>query len=216
MDLVEVEAGVAVPVDTKRGKAPKIPEGAWEPERVQVCAQALILRENGYTVDHAVIYFAASRKRVIIPIDDALVARTRELIAQARLLAERPEPPPPLLDDPRCRGCSLAPICLPDEINALRTGAGITDAERATLRPIAVATRPPYPSTSRSTPPASASAPTSSRSATRTSSWPRSPSARSANSSSSAASPSPPRRSRPSSPPPSPWSIVHWYALQRR
>ena len=53
IDLVEEQNGVAIPVDVKRGKAPDIPEGAYEPERVQVCAQGLILRENGYACDPA-------------------------------------------------------------------------------------------------------------------------------------------------------------------
>jgi len=45
LDLLEVNGMNATPVDYKRGKAPKIPEGAYEPERVQLCAQALSLRD---------------------------------------------------------------------------------------------------------------------------------------------------------------------------
>ncbi len=43
MDLIEGEDGTVTPVDTKKGRRPHVPEGAYEPERVQVCAQALIL-----------------------------------------------------------------------------------------------------------------------------------------------------------------------------
>src|ERR1051326_4495301 len=50
MDLVEGEDGTVTPVDTKKGKRPHVPEGAYEPERVQICAQALILEDAGYTV----------------------------------------------------------------------------------------------------------------------------------------------------------------------
>jgi len=46
IDVVEGENGVVKPVDYKRGSSPNIPENAYEPERVQVCAQALILRES--------------------------------------------------------------------------------------------------------------------------------------------------------------------------
>ena len=42
--------GVVTPVDSKKGKRPHVAEGAYEPERVQVCAQALILEEAGYKV----------------------------------------------------------------------------------------------------------------------------------------------------------------------
>ncbi|MDD1761937.1 MAG: Dna2/Cas4 domain-containing protein, partial [Methanothrix sp.] len=48
IDLLEGEGGMATPVDYKRGEAPDIPEGAYEPERVQLCAQGLVLRENGF------------------------------------------------------------------------------------------------------------------------------------------------------------------------
>jgi len=46
IDLVEGEGTRVTPVDYKRGKRPHTPQGAWEPERVQVCAQGLILRDN--------------------------------------------------------------------------------------------------------------------------------------------------------------------------
>ena len=49
IDLIEGRDNVVTPVDYKHGKAPDVPEGAWEPERVQVCIQGLLLRANGYT-----------------------------------------------------------------------------------------------------------------------------------------------------------------------
>jgi CRISP-associated protein Cas1 len=39
IDLIEDDDGRVVPVDYKRGAPPDIPEGAYEPERVQVCLQ---------------------------------------------------------------------------------------------------------------------------------------------------------------------------------
>ncbi|TMQ09040.1 MAG: CRISPR-associated protein Cas4, partial [Deltaproteobacteria bacterium] len=120
IDLIEADGDVVTPVDYKRGKAPDIPEGAWEPERVQLCAQALILEENGYHVDRGVLYFVASRQRVDIAIDDVLRARTRELLAGLRASAACATPPPPLVDSPKCPRCSLVGICLPDEVNLLR------------------------------------------------------------------------------------------------
>lgn len=121
IDLVEPTAdGRVRPVDYKKGVAPDIPEGAYEPERVQACAQGLLLRQAGYACDSGILYFAGSRTRVEVPFDDALITRTRELIAQARALAADENPPPPLVDSPKCPRCSLVTICLPDEINALR------------------------------------------------------------------------------------------------
>src|SRR5207244_3149802 len=47
VDLVEGNGGAVRPVDTKKGRPPDTEEGAWEPERVQLCVQALLLREAG-------------------------------------------------------------------------------------------------------------------------------------------------------------------------
>jgi CRISP-associated protein Cas1 len=121
IDVVEGDAeGNVVPIEYKRGKAPDLPEGAYLPERAQLCAQVLLLRDHGYRCDHGDIYFAGSRKRVTIDIDDALVATTLGAVSRARCLTETAEAPPPLVDSPKCNGCSLVGICLPDEINLLR------------------------------------------------------------------------------------------------
>jgi CRISPR-associated protein Cas4 len=48
IDLIESSGGGLRPVDYKRGKKPAVAEGAWEPERVQLCAQGLLLREHGH------------------------------------------------------------------------------------------------------------------------------------------------------------------------
>lgn len=53
MDLVEGKGEHVTPVDYKRGKRPHIPRGAYDPERVQLCVQAMILA-NGYTCTEGV------------------------------------------------------------------------------------------------------------------------------------------------------------------
>lgn len=120
LDLVELDGTVATPVDYKRGKAPDIPEGAYEPERVQLCAQGLILRDQGYQCDSGILYFISSKRRVVIPFDDALVTRTRQLIKAFKETADAGIIPPPLEDSPKCPRCSLVGICLPDEMNLLQ------------------------------------------------------------------------------------------------
>ena len=130
IDLLEGDGGHVIPVDYKRGEAPDIPEGAYEPERVQLCAQGLVLRENGFVCDEGIAYFVKSKKRVPIPFDDALVSRTKELIAALRIAADLGEMPPPLQHSPKCNRCSLAGICLPDEITLLKE-IEVDDAEAA-------------------------------------------------------------------------------------
>jgi CRISP-associated protein Cas1 len=120
IDVVEGDTeGRVVPIEYKRGKAPDLPDGAYLPERAQLCAQVLLLRDHGYICDQAAIYFAGSRQRVTIAIDDALVATTLATVARARELTVQPSLPPPLVDSPKCNGCSLVGICLPDETNLL-------------------------------------------------------------------------------------------------
>jgi CRISPR-associated protein Cas1 len=122
IDIVEGETGGrVVPIEYKRGKPPDVPEGAYLPERAQLCAQVLVLRDQGYACDEAALYFAAAKRRVPIAIDDALIETTLRAVARARELAGRGQIPPPLENSPKCLGCSLAGICLPDEVQLLRT-----------------------------------------------------------------------------------------------
>jgi len=134
IDLVEGVGTAVAPVDYKRGKRPHVDKGAWEPERVQVCAQGLILRENGYECDGGFLYFVGSRERVAITFDQELFERTLELIAGMRRMAWGGELPPPLVDSPKCPRCSLVRICLPDEIGWLRQDHGDTEQATSTLR----------------------------------------------------------------------------------
>jgi len=119
MDVVDVDGCTVVPVEYKRGGKPDVPEGAYLPERVQVCAQVLLLREHGFACDYGEIYFAKERQRTRIEITPELVEQTLVAVARARSVADGGLPQP-LVDSPKCHGCSLVGICLPDEVNALK------------------------------------------------------------------------------------------------
>jgi CRISPR-associated protein Cas1 len=121
IDLVEEGGdGVVIPVEYKRGRAPDIAEGAYLPERAQVAAQVLLLREHRYRVPYGALYFAKSKRRVRIDIDTELETIVRSAVARARELVAKGEMPPPLSASPKCAGCSLSGICLPDETRLLR------------------------------------------------------------------------------------------------
>ncbi|MEQ1906634.1 MAG: CRISPR-associated endonuclease Cas1 [Pirellulaceae bacterium] len=123
LDLVEATGDVATPIDYKRGSPKKMPDGsiaAWEPEEIQVCAQALVLRENGYRCYVGIIYFCETKQRVEVPFTGELVQKTREAIANAKWTAAQPMSPPPLDSSPKCPRCSLVGICLPDETMVCR------------------------------------------------------------------------------------------------
>lgn len=130
IDVFEADGTNAMPIDYKRGKPKDIDEGVYEPERVQLCLQGLILRENGFECESGYIYFAESQQKVKVEFTPELILRTVELLMKARRVAESGEIPPPLTDSPKCVGCSLAGICLPDEINLLRSKDEEADAPR--------------------------------------------------------------------------------------
>jgi CRISPR-associated protein Cas1 len=130
LDLLEGEGQTVTPVDYKRGGVPDTPERSWEADRVQLCVQALILRENSYTCTEGYLYYAESRERVRIPIDAELVTRTLSLLEEARRTAEGGVIPPPLVDSPKCPRCSLVGICLPDEVRYLVDGPVDEDGPR--------------------------------------------------------------------------------------
>lgn len=116
IDLLELQGPLATPVDYKHGPMPDQP---WEPVRVQLCAHAIVLRENGYQSDHGVIYYVESRSRVAVEFSEALTRRTLDLATSLRETVLAGRIPAPLVDSPKCPRCSLVGICLPDETNLL-------------------------------------------------------------------------------------------------
>src|SRR5690606_41234693 len=110
MDLVEVNGNTVTPVDYKRGKRPHVAKGAYDPERVQLCVQALILEEHGYTCNEGILYYVASKERVTVAFDEDLRARTVNAVNGLRLIAAGGQMPPPLEDSPKCPRCSLGGI----------------------------------------------------------------------------------------------------------
>jgi CRISPR-associated protein Cas1 len=123
LDLLEGVDGGVVPIDTKKGR-PARGGTPWEADAVQVCAQVLLLREHGYTVERGEIFYAETRQRVPVEVTPGLVGRTLEIVSEARGVATRLAPPPPLRSSPKCSRCSLAGICLPDEVNVLAARQG--------------------------------------------------------------------------------------------
>lgn len=119
LDLVKIENGIAVPVETKRSKVPDNKDKSWESERIQLMAQGLLLREAGFACESGILYYAGSRKRVEISFTSELEERTRFLLGKTHETLLQDNLPLPLIDDPRCKGCSLAGICLPDETHVL-------------------------------------------------------------------------------------------------
>ena len=121
IDMLDVEEGRVGVIDIKKGRRPHVAKSAYEPERVQVCLQAMILEDNGYEVKDAALWFAGSRERVPVELDEELRAAALTAASEMRLAIAAGRRPPPLEHSRKCVRCSLAGICLPDETNWFRT-----------------------------------------------------------------------------------------------
>jgi len=113
-------AKVVIPVDYKVG-SPREGQDAnelWPTDQMQLGLQILLLRENGYTCKEGVIYYRATKQRVRFELTAEREAWVRAQIVRARETMTGPIPPP-LVNSPKCKRCSLAPICLPDETRLL-------------------------------------------------------------------------------------------------
>ena len=140
-DVIEEQNGVFIPVEYKHGR-----QGRWLNDHIQLCAQALCLEEllagpsneTRYNNDmdvlnreerqsdkplipYGYIFYFGSRKRVQVYFTPELRAKVYAAIDLAFRIALLDTPPPPLDGKiaVRCRDCSLAPICLPDEVKLL-------------------------------------------------------------------------------------------------
>jgi CRISPR-associated protein Cas1 len=114
-DCVEIDdAGQATIVEYKSTPVRK-QATVTEPMVVQLAMQAAALREAGFTVAGAAIHFVDHKLRVDVEIGDTETATAVDHLARLRTLLDSATAPEPLIDDPRCRSCSHAGICLPDE-----------------------------------------------------------------------------------------------------
>jgi CRISPR-associated protein Cas4 len=127
-------AGNAIPTEIKSGSGPSeassyvnVAAGAWDADAIQVAIQAMALEHAGYSVPHAELYYRSSRSRVRVTLSARLRNAALEAIAGARAGQTATERPAPLVDSPKCRGCSLVEVCLPDESRVLREGVAPDD-----------------------------------------------------------------------------------------
>lgn len=100
------------PIEYKRGK-PKLHRA----DEVQLCGQALCLEEmTGAAVPQGALFYAGTKRRVVVPFDAALRALTETAVAElAHVLASGDTPPPTPLKA-RCRACSLHHLCRPEVV----------------------------------------------------------------------------------------------------
>lgn len=125
------------PVEYKRGR-PKSDRS----DEVQLCAQALCLEEMlGTAVNAGALFYGTTRRRTDVDFDATLRARTE---AAARRLHELVSTgtTPRARREPKCDGCSMLELCMPDPPRATRSAARYLDRFLATGDPSTAAEEP--------------------------------------------------------------------------
>ncbi|MDO5066001.1 MAG: CRISPR-associated endonuclease Cas1 [Propionibacteriaceae bacterium] len=113
-DVVDVEDGTVEVVEYKATPGKREPSVS-EANRVQLALQRRGLEAQGHVVSSQRVYFTNHRRSVPVEVDDALLAEAHRLVELTREIVEGDTAPEPLLEDPRCRFCSHAGVCLPEE-----------------------------------------------------------------------------------------------------
>jgi len=133
-DVVSFDkTGGVRPVEYKRGKPKRN-----DCDRVQLCAQALCLEEMlGVSIERADLFYGKTRRRFIVELDAGIRDKTRQAAVQLHALIRSGKSPPAELA-PKCKHCSLRPVCMPElaarstSVRAYldRSLASLTDDER--------------------------------------------------------------------------------------
>jgi CRISPR-associated protein Cas1 len=124
VDCLRRRDGSYLPYEHKRGQ-PRRPDGqppdAWPSDRLQVIAYALLLEEAfGQSIPEGRIRYHAANVTVRVAIDDEARTTLDAAIAEARRLRQTVERPPITDNERLCARCSLAPVCLPEEVRQER------------------------------------------------------------------------------------------------
>jgi CRISPR-associated exonuclease Cas4 len=110
-DVVELRGNSPYPIEYKRG-----PRRQWGHDDLQLCAQGLCLEEMaGQPVRRGAIYYHGSRRRKEVVFDEQLRRQVEETVAAIRQTLAT-DKLPPVVNDARCRHCSLKDSCPPEVV----------------------------------------------------------------------------------------------------
>jgi CRISPR-associated protein Cas1 len=120
VDCLRRRDGAVIPYEHKRGKPARTDDGVpepWPSDRVQLVAYAVLLEEAfNVEIPEGRIRYHAANVTVRVRIDEAARESLRAAISRARELRESVERPPIAENERLCKSCSLAPVCLPEEV----------------------------------------------------------------------------------------------------
>lgn len=119
VDAIRRRDGSLIPYEHKRGRCHKVDGQAsvWPSDRLQVLAYASLIESAvGQAVVEGRVRYHADNVTVRVPFDDRARADLDAAIAEARRLRDSLERPPVAENERLCVHCSLAPVCLPEEV----------------------------------------------------------------------------------------------------
>ena len=119
VDALRRRDGSLLPYEHKRGRARRDGKaaGAWPSDRLQVVAYAVLIEAvTGEAVAEGRVRYHADKVTVRVPVDPAARADLAEAVAAARRLRLAVDRPPVAENERLCVRCSLAPVCLPEEV----------------------------------------------------------------------------------------------------
>jgi CRISPR-associated exonuclease Cas4 len=116
-DVVEFwPDGTIYPVEYKHGAKKQ-----HDNDDLQLAAQALCLEEMfGRPILRGAIFHARSKRRREVMFTSQLRAATEQTVASIRQMLMAQTMPPPLINDTRCRECSLIDLCQPQALGNLK------------------------------------------------------------------------------------------------
>lgn len=123
VDCLKRRDGELIPYEHKRGRHLKDGKQAfaWPSDRIQLGAYAMLLEEHlGQALDEGRIRYHATNTTVRVPIDKTLRGEVLQAILRANELRNSTERPPITPEERKCLRCSLAPVCLPEEVRQKR------------------------------------------------------------------------------------------------
>jgi CRISPR-associated exonuclease Cas4 len=125
-DAVEFDRdGTPYPVEYKKGDRHKSVTIA-ACDDLQLAAQALCLEEmTSRTVAEGAVFYAASKRRRVVPVDERLRQTVVDTLAAVRDMLRTGVIPAPTVDQSRCPPCSLRDRCQPEALRRLAAEPGV-------------------------------------------------------------------------------------------
>lgn len=123
VDALRERDGALIPYEHKKGRPRR--EGdevfPWFPDALQISAYGMLLEDvTKRKINEGRIRYHGENITVRVPLDDRMRNEVLSAISRARELVNTTERPPVTENDRLCTLCSLAPVCLPEEVRFVR------------------------------------------------------------------------------------------------